>query len=244
MKLEELYDRYHNSRKKQKRVVNKNDFTYAHIIALLTPCIKTGDKALDIGCGTGTVSLYLAKNGMKTKGTDISKNAIKTSRQNAVNLGLDKKVNFSVLKFPEQRIVGKFNLIVLSEVLEHIVDEKKAVDHLVSLMDTKGIALITVPSYNAPLYKLGLLSKFDKEVGHLRRYDEGLLKKLLQKKGVKIVSLTKSEGIMRNFLFTNQTAGKLVKYINRLIPTLFNFLDSLTVPLLGESDIQLIIRKS
>ena len=222
MDVQKLYEKYHDSRKKQKRVISENDFTYSHIIQLLSPHIKSNNKVLDIGCGTGTIGLFLASKGMRVVGTDISKNAIYIAKENAKELGLTKSINFTTSKFPAQKISGKYDLVILSEVLEHLGNEDKAVKLLSSTITKGGVALITVPSQNAPLYKLGLLKGFDKEVGHLRRYNSNQLKKLFNSNKTKIISLTKSEGILRNFLFTNHVAGKFVRYVNRLIPRLFN----------------------
>lgn len=44
--------------------------------------VKPGS-ALDLGCGTGAKSIYLAKKGFKVTGIDISKTAIKLAKKNA-----------------------------------------------------------------------------------------------------------------------------------------------------------------
>jgi 2-polyprenyl-3-methyl-5-hydroxy-6-metoxy-1,4-benzoquinol methylase len=54
---------------------------------------KTGS-ALDLGCGTGMKSIYLARKGFKVFGVDISEAAIKIAENNALEAGL--KVKFTV----------------------------------------------------------------------------------------------------------------------------------------------------
>ena len=55
--------------------------------------IKSG-LALDLGCGTGIKSIYLAKKGFNVIGIDISKTAIKLAKENAQRAKV--KVNFIV----------------------------------------------------------------------------------------------------------------------------------------------------
>jgi len=62
-------------------------------------------KALDIGCGTGTNVLYLAKKGFEVYGVDISKVAIRKATAKARERGL--KCNFRVLNFTEPQAVSK-----------------------------------------------------------------------------------------------------------------------------------------
>ena len=44
--------------------------------------------ALDLGCGTGEKTIYLAKNGFTVTGVDISKTAIKHARKFAAQAGV------------------------------------------------------------------------------------------------------------------------------------------------------------
>jgi len=55
--------------------------------------VKSGS-VLDLGCGTGVKSIYLAKKGFKVTGVDISKTAIKLAKENARKAKI--KVNFIV----------------------------------------------------------------------------------------------------------------------------------------------------
>lgn len=50
---------------------------------------KTGLRAIDFGCGTGTAALYLAKLGFQVKGFDVSSKAIEMAKNNGKALGLE-----------------------------------------------------------------------------------------------------------------------------------------------------------
>lgn len=73
---------------------------------------------LDLGCGSGAVGISIAKmcEGAKVAASDISEEAVKTARQNARTLNVEKKMSFSVGDWlaPFKKRLGpkKFDLIV------------------------------------------------------------------------------------------------------------------------------------
>ena len=76
-------------------------------------------KVLDIGCGAGTNSIFLAKNGFDVTGIDISPHAISTAIERAKEAGV--KIKFSVenafnLKFAK----GSFDFIFDRGCFHHI----------------------------------------------------------------------------------------------------------------------------
>jgi ubiquinone/menaquinone biosynthesis C-methylase UbiE len=56
--------------------------------------IKKGDKVLDIGCGTGALSLRAAEKGAKVKGIDINSRMLEIARNRADKLNLVQKIEF------------------------------------------------------------------------------------------------------------------------------------------------------
>ncbi len=61
----------------------------SHLIQLLSSWPKCGGKILEIGCGTGTNSVWLAEQGFQVTGMDISSSAITLARQRAEEKGVD-----------------------------------------------------------------------------------------------------------------------------------------------------------
>lgn len=53
-------------------------------------------RALDLGCGTGTNSLYMAQHGWQVVGVDFAAPAIRQARRRAEQAGLSEKVQFYV----------------------------------------------------------------------------------------------------------------------------------------------------
>jgi SAM-dependent methyltransferase len=77
---------------------------------------------LDLGCGSGGLSLAMAQRGASCLGIDHNPHRISEARQYALDIGVD--VRFSVGNILElEHLDEVFDLIVLSEVVEHLVTQ-------------------------------------------------------------------------------------------------------------------------
>lgn len=242
-KKKKLYETYHGSRKLQKRIISDNNFTYREIIKLFEKYSDQYTSVLDIGSGVGTIDFYLASKGKKVTGIEISQNAVEVAKANAKLFDLDKKITFIAAEFPHKVPDKNYDLVIFSEVIEHLEDDQKALQDINKILKPGGLLIITTPSIHAPLYKIGLLNGFDREVGHLRRYTKEGLAELVKKSGYKIVSVGQHEGILRNFLFTNPVAGKSLRFVRWQVSDLVSVIDSATIPLFGASNIHLVAKK-
>ncbi len=241
----ELYEKFHFSTSRQPKILKKNNFTYRNIFALIDKFVDSKAKVVDVGCGSGSVSFYLAKRGNNVLGVDISKNAIDACNESSQILGFnEQRISFKVLDFPREKIKTHTDVVILSEVIEHIEDDHKALRDIFNILSDNGILIITTPSKNAPLHKLNLLSNFDKRVGHVRRYDIEDLYNLARQASFDVIYVNKMEGILRNFLFTNDYAGNIVRLIKFQISDVVTFFDNLLIPLFGESNIAVVLKKS
>ncbi len=241
--MEINYNLFHKYTSVQKKIINKKDFTYRLILEVLDKYIASIATALDIGCGAGTLSLYLGSKGIKVLGVDISINAIRASSSTARYLNLSEYVNFRVIDFPKQYIAGRYNLILLTEVIEHLKKDEYVLKKIKKMLDKNGLLFLSAPSKSAPLYRMGLLKKFDKKVGHLRRYSIDELCNKIERNGFNIIEVKKVEGILRNFLFTNSVAGKGIKFIKFIFSDSLTLIDNLLVYLFGESNFIIVARK-
>lgn len=241
----QIHELYHRTTKKQLKLISTNNFTYRLIIKFLNKYIKynSNNTILDIGSGAGSISFYLAARGNLVTGIDISSKAIQESKKSANLLNL-KNANFICSSFPEDfSLSKKFDAVVFTEVIEHLEDDNLALYKINTLLKKGGLLFLSTPSQDAPLYKLGLTKKFDKEVGHLRRYTLQQLKSLLKKNGFRIVEISKTEGVLRNFLFVNPYAGKLVRFVNIFASDFTTFLDNISLKLFGNSNFIIVARK-
>src|SRR3989344_2378550 len=242
--MKKLYERYHSDRKSQRRIIGENDFTYRSMIYLIRKYVHLKDKVLDIGCGVGTIDFYLAKRGCNIVGVDISRQAILAAMKDSKNFKLNQHIKFIVKDFTKVVINEKFNVVICSEVLEHLKQDKLAVEKIIDLLIKGGVVIASSPSKRAPLYKIGVLNKFDLKVGHVRRYAEASFKKLFERAGFKVLEVNKTEGVFRNFLFVSSVGGILLRVLNKWpVSEVVTFLDNMTVPFFGESNIYLVAEK-
>lgn len=243
-KSTQKYNDFHSSTSVQSKIINKNNFTYRNITSLIRKyVIGSNNKILDIGCGSGTISFFAASLGNLVMGIDVSDNAISACIKSSKRLNLSDKTQFKVTEFPDDYPAERYDFIFCFEVLEHLKKDKTALNKIFSLLKKDGVALISVPSKNAPLYKLGFANEFDRKVGHLRRYTDKELLKLCKNAGFKILEVKKTEGLVRNFLFLNKTAGRLVRFIRLFLSDLVSFFDFITIKLFGESDIFIVVQR-
>jgi len=238
-----IYENFHRNTSVQRKIISKNNFTYRIILNVINKIIKTRKEVLDIGCGAGTISFYLASKGNKVYGIDISKNAIEKCRESAKTLGLEKATFFQVMNFPYRVPNKKFDFILCLEVLEHLRNDRHALRQIYHLLKKNRLCIISVPSKNAPLFRLGLLNKFDSQVGHLRRYTLEDILDICTKEKFKVVYWKKEEGILRNFLFTTAIGGLLLKFVKYFISDIVTFVDKFFLKLFGESNIIVVVRK-
>ena len=77
---------------------------------------------LDVGCGGGLLCEPLSRLGGNVTGIDVSENAIITAKQHASKMGL--KINYICTSLEELNLKKDFDLIIASEVIEHVLDRK------------------------------------------------------------------------------------------------------------------------
>lgn len=110
-------------------------------ITSLLPSSKSLGKVLDAGCGDGTI-LYLLKENyiFEPYGIDISQNAVKK----AIERGIDAQVSdlSERIPFPDE----SFDLIICSEVLEHLYFPEKALREINRVAKNDAIIIFSIPN--------------------------------------------------------------------------------------------------
>ncbi|MCJ7805122.1 class I SAM-dependent methyltransferase [Patescibacteria group bacterium] len=246
MAKKNFYDIYHVITALQKRIIDKNNFTYRNILGVACRYAIGRNKILDIGCGVGTIDFFLAKKGKTVVGIDISENATRTAAENAKLFGLTRQLSFRRMNFPAKFPKQKYDFILCSEVIEHLPKEKLAIKRFRQLLRKKGRVFISAPSENSLLFRLGLTQKHDKWAGHLRRYTTERLTGLFENSGFKIIYTDKREGILRESLFIFPPLGIIVKLANKFafIGNLISYADNFLLRIFGESDVVVVAEKT
>ncbi len=114
--------------------------------------IKPG-KALDIGCGEGFYSIYLAKKGFEVTGIDISPKAIEQAKANAEKHGV--KIDFRVMDLRDLLSLEKRFDFVLEWAILHILhwdERERHVKNVASLLKPKGRYLVECFNVDSPAF--------------------------------------------------------------------------------------------
>jgi SAM-dependent methyltransferase len=145
------------------------------LFSIISPYIK--GEILEIGAGVGNFTEMLTKVGKVTlidlEEEYITKINNKFGRLVSSGYGdIEKKEYFFVEK--------QFKTIVCLNVLEHIKNDKKAIQNMFNLLSDGGYLILVVPAHQY------LYSNFDRRIGHFRRYSLGEVKSTLTKQGFKL----------------------------------------------------------
>jgi len=132
---------------------------------------------LDAGGGLGDVSEHLSKKGFKGKMIDFSEQNVQIARKLLEKQGV--KAEHKDI-FKEN---GKYDFVLLFDVLEHIQEDEKLLKKISSLTKNKGYLLLTLPM-NHSEWRWD-----DAGYGHYRRYSLKEIKNILHKSNFELLEI-------------------------------------------------------
>jgi len=98
-------------------------------------------QALDIGCGTGTNGITLARAGWKVEGIDFAPLAIRIARRKAARAGV--KAEFLIDDATQlRRVRGPYHLVLDVGCFHSIDNKHKYLNQLTQILDTNGYWLV------------------------------------------------------------------------------------------------------
>ncbi len=242
------YEKYHRDYVQtsvQRSLINRHNLTYINFFRFVLPLIQKNKprKILDVGSGAGTLSLYLGGLGYRVVAVEPSKTATIIAEKSAEKLRLEDKVKFFNCRFEDFRYRYSFDLVLCLEVLEHCFDDSGVLSKIYDNLRSGGKLVLSTPLKSAPLVRLGLVSEFDKKVGHLRRYVKDEVFAKLKNAGFVVDSYIETEGIIRNSLFVFPKLGFVVKFLKSYLSDCFTLIDDLSGKLFGYSDLIVVAEK-
>ena len=125
----------------------------------LKPC-----KVLDVGCGEGFYSIYLASKGFDVLGIDLSENAVKYAKENAEKAGVN--VRFKVMDLKDLlELNERFDFVLEWAILHCIAFEKrqKYIENVRDILNSNGKYLSFCfneqdPKFGKPAEKIRVVS--------------------------------------------------------------------------------------
>jgi SAM-dependent methyltransferase len=160
------------------------------LVGLVSPYL--GDDPIEIGSGIGDYALELAPGRASYTATepDPDRYAVLADR-----FAADPVVRVRRLGLPADE-TGDHSAVVMLNVLEHIADDVAALRSAAGLVRPGGAVVVFVPAFN------GAMSRFDRLIGHYRRYTRRTLADALTGAGLPIERLhyVNSVGLVSWFL--------------------------------------------
>ena len=181
-----------------------------------------GARLLEIGCGTGHNLAMLRRFG------NLEACEMDTSARDLSSARLGKPVGASFLPDLGAYPASAFDVIALLDVLEHVPEDRPALDAIVERLKPGGALLLTVPA------NPWMWSAHDVAHHHHRRYTKRGLARLVRETGFEIELLSPFNSLLFPAIAAARLAGKLRgdkesddtlpgPLVNRLLKGIFGF---------------------
>ena len=106
-----------------------------------------GLECLDVGCGGGILSERLSRLGARVTGIDASESSINVAKQHSIKSRLE--INYrcitttDLLKNEKEKFLNKFDIVIASEVIEHVNERKVFLSDISKLCRSGGLVVFT-----------------------------------------------------------------------------------------------------
>ena len=195
---------------------------------------------LEIGSGIGNISDFVIHSGHNITVSDVNHEYVEYLREKyhnnpsvkrVVELDLLDKEFINIYNGMHQR----FDTIFLLNVIEHLQDDSLALKNCGYLLKPGGRLIVLAPAHQ------WLFCRYDRELGHFRRYSMRRMTSLLNKNGFGIIHKKHFNAagiagwlVMGKLLSRNQLKEKEMSAFNLMVP-LAKWIDKVTLKKLGLS---------
>ncbi|MHB8092835.1 MAG: class I SAM-dependent methyltransferase [Syntrophales bacterium] len=214
---------------------------------------EPGTRVLDAGCGGGRhVCEAFRRQGATVAGVDLKWDDLCKTRAFLSALAEENngawaiaEANIANLPFAD----GFFDVVICSEVLEHIEDDKTAVSELLRVLKTGGDLVVSVPRFFPEKICWAISDAYHQEPGgHVRVYRKDVLLRILENAGARLRRIDYKHGLHSPYWWLKCAVGHkndnfpLVKAYRKFLewdiirkPRLTRTLDRMLNPLIGKS---------
>jgi len=127
-------------------------------------------KVVDVGCGTGFGTHILTRNAQEVHGIELDKNALKFAQRVFSNGNLVFHENDITQMFVPYIESGRYDFVVMIDVIEHIENDLRAVKNCKKLLKPDGTFICSTPN---------ALCRYRKSENHIREYSPAEFETLL-----------------------------------------------------------------
>ena len=147
---------------------------------------STDAVALDIGCGSGYMTIELARAGYRVVAADLTPSTIIALAHKVEALGLRERVLpviSSALDLPVH--AGCVNAVVGNAIIEHLPDDNRFAGELARVCASGAKGMLVAPVKLRHVWPMFWPVNYlhDRRIGHLRRYDAASFEQLLARHG-------------------------------------------------------------
>lgn len=136
-------------------------------------------RVLDIGCGSGGMTAELLRRGCDVVSQDVSEAMVAMCRRHLDREGLSSR-GVRLGGVGEIEETAAFDTVIALDVIEHIEDDRRALEVMRRALKATGRLILSVPALSR------LYGPKDEQIGHYRRYDKEPLESLIARSGFTI----------------------------------------------------------
>lgn len=218
--------------------------------------IKPGFRILDAGCGTGRhiCEAYRFKN-VDVIGIDLNIEYLRKAITMLLHMNLEDPVGSGLCILPIADLIRLpfkdevFDLVICSEVLEHIPDNVAAIKELIRVLKPGSNLVVSVPRFLPERICWAVSENYHQEPGgHIRIYKKKELKKMLEDAGARCWAVRYKHSLhapywwLKCFVGHKNEESRAVNLYKRFLewdiiehPSLTRYLDKLLNPFIAKS---------
>ena len=223
---------FHTDKKRYFEIQQENAAEYVIPFIENKFSLQYGARVLEIGCGEGGVLAAFIKKNCIGVGVELHAQRLELAHEllkNEIEKGNVTFIANDIYKVTEQELGGRFDLIVMKDVIEHIHDQKKLLVRLHDLLLPQGVIFFGFPPWQMPfgghqqMATSKLLSKLP--YYHLlpRKVYKWVLEKFNQPTGDLLEIKDTGISIERFEKIVKQTNYKVIHKIHYLINPIYKY---------------------
>jgi 2-polyprenyl-3-methyl-5-hydroxy-6-metoxy-1,4-benzoquinol methylase len=185
---------------------------------------QSGGRLLEIGCGSGDLLDVASSMGYQVTGVEYSPHSCAEARERLRRGGVAGEIIQGEIGAVADR-VGRYDVCVLSDVIEHVRDPRAFLQQIYLLLGPGGVVFIATPTLDSWSAKFMKSRWMEFKAEHLHYFDQNTLHSLLfqcgfvrtvPSKGLKTLSLTY---VLDHFeKYPVARIGSFLKFLSTILP--------------------------